>query len=51
VFGRIPGKVFDWVSFIPDVEKDIDIAKTAKFGEPVKVAKDNILWKITSKYY
>lgn len=51
VFGRIPGKVFDWVSFIPDVEKDIEIAKTAKHGEPVKVAKDNILWKITSKYY
>ncbi len=50
LFSR-PANTLDWDKFIPDVEKDIVIAKTAKQGDPIKQKSDNRLWKITSKYY
>ena len=45
------GVVLDWNALIPAVEKDIEIAKTAKQGESIKQKSDNRLWNITSKYY
>jgi len=45
------GNTLDWNAFIPGTEKDIEIARNAKMGDPVKQKTDNKLWKITSKYY
>ena len=44
-------KVLDWIALTPNVEKDVEIARTANKGEPVTQKTDNKLWKITSKYY
>jgi len=44
-------RVLNWNASIPDVEKDVEIAKAAKKGEPIKQKSDNKLWNITSKYY
>ena len=50
LFSRTGGTL-DWNALIPGTEKDIQIAKNAKMGEPVKQKSDNKLWNITSKYY
>jgi hypothetical protein len=50
LFSRTGGTL-DWNALIPGTEKDIEIAKTAKQGEPVKQKTDNKLWKIASKFY
>lgn len=50
LFSRTGGTL-DWNALIAGTEKDIQIAKNAKMGEPVKQKSDNKLWNITSKYY
>ncbi len=50
LFSRTGGTL-DWNALLPGAEKDIQIAKNAKQGEPVKQKSDNKLWNITSKYY
>lgn len=50
LFSRTGGTL-DWDALIAGTEGDVEIARTAKQGEPVKQKTDNKLWKITSKYY